>query len=436
MSKLLASVAFTVVLVAAPTARAATRIVAVAPFAGPEAVATEARAIVVQVVGARYQVLSTGDLEQARAFSESDNSDPSAALTVARLAGADAVVVGQVATSGDAYALSMSVLRARNGESIGAVLVPLPSGEMTAASRGHIARMLGDLLVSLDATDTAAPGQTPASGQGPAGAAGATGDARTAAQVRARPVAKQPPRWRLPLSFEAAVGLSATARRLSFSQQPGLAADASLAANPAPALHFEGEASTAGEPGLGLAVSLDRSIRGSVAFGGSQGITLPVTQMDWGAGLRGRLRYRKRWVPTAELGYRELRYEVAARPMQLLVPDARYSFLDAGAGLRLELGRAAVYGAGHYLVTLGTSGITDATSFGPASSYGLQANAGLEVEVIESIFVRLGFQYLRFVLDFDGSGALAVNLDGDSEQDVIGASDAYIGGTAQVVFRF
>jgi opacity protein-like surface antigen len=432
MSKLLASIVFAVILVAAPTARAETRIIAVAPFAGPEEVATEARAVVVQVVGTRYRVLSTGDLEHARAFSESDNSEPSAALTVARLAGADAVVVGQVATSGDAYALSMSVLRAKNGESVGAVLVPLPSAQMTAASRGHISRMVGDLLVSLDASDTP-PGQTPPRDQPPAAA---SGDGRAVAQVRARPVVKERPRWRLPVRFEAAVGLSATARRLSFSQQQGLGGDGSLAANPAPGLHFEGEAATAGEPGLGLAVSLDRSIRGSVALGGSQGFKLPVTQMDWGAGLRGRMRFRRRWVSTAELGYRELKYEVAARPMQLLVPDARYSFLDAGAGLRLELGRAAVYGAASYLITLGTSGITDAASFGSASSYGLEAETGLEVEVIESIFVRLGFHYLRFVLDFDGSGDLAVGLDGDIDQDVIGAVDAYVGGTAQVVFRF
>jgi hypothetical protein len=141
-------------------------------------------------------------------------------------------------------------------------------------------------------------------------------------------------------------------------------------------------------------------------------------------------------VPTFQLGYSELRYEVGIRPPGLMVPDARYAFVDAGAGVRYELGRATIFGAGSYLHTIATSGITDQAAFGAAGSYGLRGEVGLEVELLERILVRVAARYMRFVLDFEGSGDLAVALDEDLDQDVIGAVDAFIGATAQAVFRF
>jgi len=261
---------------------------------------------------------------------------------------------------------------------------------------------------------------------------------RDVSRVRAGVARKraQKPERRFPLVFEAAVGLSATARRLAFSQEPGLAGDASLSANPSPGLRLEAEATTPGEPSIGLAVAIDRSISAGMALGGTEGVELPVTQMMWSAALRSRLRYKKRWVPTIQLGYSELSYEVGIRPPGLMVPDARYAFIDAGGGVRLELGRAAVFGAGRYLHTIATSGITDEAAFGAAGSYGLSGEVGLEVELLERILIRVAARYMRFVLDFEGSGDLAVALDEDLDQDVIGAVDAFIGATAQAVFRF
>jgi hypothetical protein len=373
MSRLIASFVVPALLIAAAPARAETELIAVAPFAGPEVVASEARAVVVEVVGARYPVVPAARLERARALAETDGSEPAAALAMARMAGADAVVVGEVAAAGEAYALSLSVLRAADGESVGAVLVPLATAEMTPAARARIARLLGDLLVWIepDRTHDGPPGQSApqpqlrAEVQGPVDIAD-----RDVGKARPETVRKQAkaPERRFPLVFEAAVGLSATARRLAFSQEPGLAGDASLSANPSPGLHVEAEASTPGEPAIGVAVSIDRSVNAGMSLGGSEGIELPVTQMEWGAALRGRIRAKKRWVPTFQLGYSELRYEVGIRPPGLMVPDARYAFVDAGAGVRYELGRATIFGAGSYLHTIATSGITDQAAFGAAGS--------------------------------------------------------------------
>ena len=441
MSRLLASIVVLAVLIAAAPARAETELIAVAPFAGPEVVASEARAVVVEVVGARYPLVPAARLEQARALAETDGSEPAAALAMARMAGADAVVVGEVAAAGEAYALSLSVLRAADGESVGAVLVPLATAEMTPAARARIARLLGDLLVWIepDRTHDGPPGQSAPEPQLRAEAQArvdiADRDVSTARPEAVRKQAKAPER-RFPLVFAAAVGLSATARRLSFSQEAGLAGDASLSANPSPGLHVEAEASTPGEPAIGVAVSIDRSVNAGMSLGGSQGVELPVIQMEWSGALRGRIRVKKRWVPTFQLGYSEIRYEVGIRPPGLMVPDARYAFVDAGGGVRYELGRATVFGAGSYLHTIATSGITDQAAFGAAGSYGLRGEVGLEVELLERILVRVAARYMRFVLDFEGSGDLAVALDADLDQDVIGAVDAFIGATAQAVFRF
>ncbi len=441
MSRLLASIVVLAVLIAAAPARAETELIAVAPFAGPEVVASEARAVVVEVVGARYPLVPAARLEQARALAETDGSEPAAALAMARMAGADAVVVGEVAAAGEAYALSLSVLRAADGESVGAVLVPLATAEMTPAARARIARLLGDLLVWIepDRTHDGPPGQSAPEPQLRAEAQArvdiADRDVSTARPEAVRKQAKAPER-RFPLVFAAAVGLSATARRLSFSQEAGLAGDASLSANPSPGLHVEAEASTPGEPAIGVAVSIDRSVNAGMSLGGSQGVELPVTQMEWSGALRGRIRVKKRWVPTFQLGYSEIRYEVGIRPPGLMVPDARYAFVDAGGGVRYELGRATVFGAGSYLHTIATSGITDQAAFGAAGSYGLRGEVGLEVELLERILVRVAARYMRFVLDFEGSGDLAVALDADLDQDVIGAVNAFIGATAQAVFRF
>jgi len=416
-------------LLTAGSAQAGSRRVAVAPFGGPELVASEVHAVVVELVGDRYELVPAAELEQARAVAESDGSEPDAALTVARLTGADAAIVGRVAPSGEAYSLSLSVLRARTGETAGAVLVPLGATGVTEASRDRIGALLGDLLAWIDPQGSP-PGEALAR-EKPAAAAPSAPAARTEAKVakKAAPPRKPP----LPIAFQAAVGLSAMARRFGVSQEPGLAVDPSLDSNPSPGIRLEAEAATIGEPGVALVVAIDRSIGAKASMGG---VELPITQMQWSGALRGRMRVRKRWVPMVSLGYSELSHEVGLGTPGLLVPNARYAFLDIGGGTRYEIGSVALFGLARYLHTLATSGVTDPQAFGAASSKGLAAEGGVEVEVAEAILVRAGFRYLRFSLDFDGSGDLAVALDQDPEQDVIGAVDAFVGGYGEVVYRF
>jgi hypothetical protein len=463
-------------------ARADTSRVAVAPFSGPELVAREARAVVVDVVGARYRLVPPAELDRMRGLTKTDGTESGEALTIARLAGADAVVVGRVASSGEAYALSLSVLRAASGESVGAVLVPLTAAEMTPAARDRIEHLLGSLLSWIDpgsgppgenrsgsplapdaldqdptdnplAPDRPGPGSidsTPAAPPAPDAPGPASGPTASA-QIRATPngqaatgeaaptvdtkVESKAPARRFPIRFEGAAGLTATARRLGFSQQTGLV-DSSLSANPSPGLRFDVEASTRGEPGIALAASYERSMGAHVALGGAERLQLPVGQKQWGFDLRGRMRLRKRWVPMASVGYSELSYQIDQRPTGLLIPDARYAFIGVGGGVRYEVGALAAYGFARYLRTMATAGITDPTSYGAAGSYGLSGEGGVEVELTDAILLRAGLRYQRFVFQFTGEGDLAVALDDDLDQDVVGASDAYVGGHAQAVYRF
>jgi hypothetical protein len=244
-----------------------------------------------------------------------------------------------------------------------------------------------------------------------------------------------PPARRFPIRFEAAAGVTATSRRLGFSQEPGLT-DSSLVTNPSPGLRVEAEAATVAEPGVGLAVSYERSMGAHVALGGPDQVELPVAQKQWGFDLRGRMRLHKRWVPMVSVGYSELSYEVDLRPAGLLVPDAHYAFLGIGGGVRYEVGALAAFGLARYLHTMATTGITDMNSFGPAGSYGLSGEAGVEVALTDAVLLRGGFRYQRFAFHFNGEGELAVALDDDLDQDVVGATDAYLGGFAEAAYRF
>ena len=137
------------------------------------------------------------------------------------------------------------------------------------------------------------------------------------------------------------------------------------------------------------------------------------------------------------VGYHQLAFAVTSRPVGFLIPDARYAFVDLGAGGRLHLrdDRLAFTADLSYLHVLGASGITDETSYGSSAFQGYGAEVGFEIQSSESTYVRLAGTYDRILLSFTGDGALSTGLDDSSDVDVSAAADTFTCWSVMLGFR-
>jgi hypothetical protein len=161
-----------------------------------------------------------------------------------------------------------------------------------------------------------------------------------------------------------------------------------------------------------------------------------TSQLRWGLGVRYALDLGK---PTVRFGagYNRLSHKIDTGTVDIGLPDVSYKYLDVGAGASYALSpRLAAHGAARYLAVIGAGEIVTANAYGSASVKGIDVDAGVEYTVTPRIAVRGGVRYLRMAFDFDGSGAMATDRDGDPDQDVGGAADKYVGGYVQAGYNF
>jgi opacity protein-like surface antigen len=72
-------------------------------------------------------------------------------------------------------------------------------------------------------------------------------------------------------------------------------------------------------------------------------------------------------------------------------------------------------------------------SYGPATVYGIEALAGIDVAITPQIGVRVVLEYSRIHFSFDGKGQMTTTRDNDvTTQDVNGATDRWLGVAAMV----
>ena len=108
----------------------------------------------VGIVAARHPVVSSVEILRASAEVGGDSRRPTTALDLGRVTGADVVVIGRVAASGDGFKLAISVRNAKSGRSVGAVLVPLFSALLAAADEARIRPLVLNLLAQAVPTST------------------------------------------------------------------------------------------------------------------------------------------------------------------------------------------------------------------------------------------------------------------------------------------
>ena len=109
------------------------------------------------------------------------------------------------------------------------------------------------------------------------------------------------------------------------------------------------------------------------------------------------------------------------------LPDVAYRYVQAGLELRARAGgRLTMVASGHYRHVVHGGGVTARDWFPGARIRGLDASAGVEVQLIDQLTAAVGLDARRYDLDFRRSRSTRVSA---------GASDRYYSGWARLGFR-
>jgi hypothetical protein len=241
----------------------------------------------------------------------------------------------------------------------------------------------------------------------------------------------------------ASVGPAVGQRRLTFDTRAGLTA---LQTPPrvittAPAARVDAElypialaSPRSPAAGLGVAASYHKTFGLSIQVP-NQALRSPVDQARYAIGARYRLAIGDATSLAFGLDYHRQRYLLDRGPLMgvaLDAPDVDYTAIAPGVSARTPLGdRLAVFGGVAGMLVLDTGGIQDNASYGPATVYGLDVVAGVDLAFTRQIGVRVALAYNQMSLAFNGKGTLANNRDADAASiDVNGATDRLIDLTA------
>ncbi|HEY0988319.1 MAG TPA: hypothetical protein VGD80_14750 [Kofleriaceae bacterium] len=195
------------------------------------------------------------------------------------------------------------------------------------------------------------------------------------------------------------------------------------------------------EPGgklaaLGLAASYDKTFGLSIKIPNFE-VKAPIDQSHYSLGARYRFAAGESSTVAVGLDYVRRHYIAdRARLMALVLdtPDVNYMAVAPGVAARVPVTPAiTILGGVDGLLMLETGPIQDRPSYGPATVYGLEGYAGVDVALTAQIGLRVALEYSRISLSFKGKGEMSTTRDNDvTTQDVNGAIDRSIGVAATV----
>jgi hypothetical protein len=195
------------------------------------------------------------------------------------------------------------------------------------------------------------------------------------------------------------------------------------------------------EPGgklaaLGLAASYDKTFGLSIKIPNFE-VKAPIDQSHYSLGARYRFAVGESSTVAVGLDYVRRHYIAdRARLMALVLdaPDVNYMAVAPGVAARVPVTPAiTILGGADGLLMLETGPIQDRPSYGPATVYGLEGYAGVDVALTAQIGLRVAVEYSRISLSFKGKGEMSTTRDNDvTTQDVNGAIDRSIGVAATV----
>lgn len=122
------------------------------------------------------------------------------------------------------------------------------------------------------------------------------------------------------------------------------------------------------------------------------------------------------------------------------IPSVAYTMITPAAFLKYPITTkitANVDAAFHAITNTGQIQSTGMTGYGAATVTGFELELGGDYMITKNIFARASFRYETIGFSFKGDPTSQTNIrDTDPEQDVTGAKDTYMGGTATVGYVY
>lgn len=193
--------------------------------------------------------------------------------------------------------------------------------------------------------------------------------------------------------------------------------------------------------GLGAAAAYDKTLGLSIKVP-RQTVSAPINQSHVSAGVRYRLGLGESASVAFGLDYVRRTYIAERGGLMgavLDAPDVQYSAVAPGAWLRVPVtSSVAVFGGGDGLLIFEAGAIQRSASYGPATVYGVEGTAGVDVAITRQLALRAALEYSQIMIRFTPQGpTLANNRDNNpATQDVMGATDRSIGGSVTVGFVY
>lgn len=192
---------------------------------------------------------------------------------------------------------------------------------------------------------------------------------------------------------------------------------------------------------LGLAAAYDRTFGLSIKVP-NQTVSAPIDQSHFSVGARYRFAIGDASSLALGLDYASRKYVAERGGLMgavLDAPDVAYSAVSPGAWLRVPVASSVtVFGGADGLLIFEAGAIQRTASYGPATVYGLEGTAGVDIALTRQIEVRVGVEYSQIMFTFTPKGpTMANNRDNNpATQDVMGATDRSIGGAVTLGFVY
>jgi hypothetical protein len=241
----------------------------------------------------------------------------------------------------------------------------------------------------------------------------------------------------------ASAGASVAQRQLTYDTRSGFTQAPPRVRTTAGAGRVDGELYPFAllEPGsklaaIGLAASYDKTFGLSIKIPDLE-VRAPIDQSHYSIGARYRFAVGESSTIAVGLDYVRRHYIADRESLMAVVldaPDVDYTAVVPGVAARVPVTPTiTVLGGLDAMLVLEAGPIQRTPSFGPATVYGIEGFAGVDVALTAQIGLRVALEYSRIRLSFDGEGEMTTSRDNDvTTQDIDAATDRWIGIAATV----
>jgi opacity protein-like surface antigen len=240
-----------------------------------------------------------------------------------------------------------------------------------------------------------------------------------------------------PTQLRVALGTSVAQRQLSYDLRGGFFAPPPAVTTTGGSVRLEAEAYPFAmtDPhdalsNFGMAVVYDKTFGVGLEHTG-KGDNASIDQSYFALGARYRFALDRTSTLVVGLDYVTRQYLVdrSAPGPAFDVPDVDYSALAPKLLVHVPVTPSvALFASLDTWLFLGAGMITDATSYGQSSLFGIEATSGVELALSPRLSVHAAVEYSQVNLSFHGNSGMSSNRDGDpATQDIRGATDRSVG---------